>query len=229
MFASGVGLTQPSVLQAVARWRRSVTTAALCAAVMLVIAAPTHAAERTTAQRFEVTPFVGIGFGGDFEDPVDGSERSLDDDTTFGVIFNIADEPWRHYEILYTKQGTTVDGTVPIDMDVEYLQIGGIVSHPDARLIIPYFGLTLGAARFSPDAPGLDDETKLAFTAGGGVRVPITDHFGLRLDLRAYLTVLDSDGDLFCGANPPQGACSIRAESDTFLQYSASLGVVFAF
>ena len=28
--------------------------------------------------------------------------------------------------------------------------------------------------------------------------MPITDHFGVRLDLRAFVTVLDTDGDIFC-------------------------------
>ena len=89
--------------------------------------------------------------------------------------------------------------------------------------------MTIGAARFSPDAVGLDDETKLAFSAGGGMRIPITDHFGVRFDARAFLTVLDSEGDLFCVSTGGAGTCAIRAKSDTFLQYSASLGVTFAF
>ena len=80
-----------------------------------------------------------------------------------------------------------VDGVEPFDMDVEYLQFGGTVSYPDTEVthVIPYFGMTVGAARFSPDGAGLDDETKFAFTIGGGVRIPINDRFGVRLDLRA--------------------------------------------
>jgi hypothetical protein len=113
-------------------------------------------------------------------------------------------------------------------MDVQYLQVGGIVSYPDATRVIPYFGLTVGAARFSPDAPGLDDETKLAASIAGGFRVPITDHIGVRLDLRAFVTVLDSEGDLFCVSNAGL-TCNISAKSDTFLQYSAALGVTVGF
>ena len=43
-----------------------------------------------------------------------------------------------------------MDGVKPFDMDVEYLQVGGTVSYPDAEHVIPYFGMTVGAARFSP-------------------------------------------------------------------------------
>ena len=71
---------------------------------------------------------------------------------------------------------------------------------------------------------------RLAFRASiaGGVRIPITDHFGVRLDVRAFLTVLDSESDLFCVSSSGL-TCTIRAKSDTFLQYSANLGVTVGF
>ena len=53
--------------------------------------------------------------------------------------------------------------------------------------------------------------------------------FGVRFDARAFATVLDSEGDLFCVSEGGAGTCSIRAKSDTFLQYAASLGVVIGF
>ena len=152
--------------------------------------------------------------GGEFEDPADGSDRDLDEDSNFGLIFNAAVDDWRHYELLYSTQSTSVDGAAPMDMDVQYLQIGGTVSYPDANRVIPYFGITVGAARFSPDAPGLDDETKLAFSVAGGFRVPITEHFGVRFDLRAFVSVLDTDGDMFC-VSDGGATCAIRAKSDT--------------
>lgn len=199
-------------------------------AALLGLAAPVWAAEppQQHTNDFEFTPFVGFMGGGEFEDPTDESDRDLDEDNSFGLIVNAAVDDWRHYELLYTNQSTSVEGTAPLDMDVEYLQIGGIVSHPDAQRVIPYFGMTVGAARFSPDAAGLDDETKLAFSVAGGVRVPITDHFGVRFDVRAFVTVLDSEGDLFCVSGEGL-TCAIRAKSDTFLQYAVNLGVAVGF
>lgn len=199
------------------------------AALLLCLASPARAADPPQHTNFwEFTPFAGFTAGGEFEDPADGSDRDLDEDSNFGLIVNAAVDDWRHYELLYSTQSTSVDGATPIDMDVQYLQIGGIVSYPDATRVIPYFGLTVGAARFSPDAPGLDDETKLAASIAGGFRVPITDHFAVRLDLRAFVSVLDTDGDLFCVSNSGL-TCNISAKSDTFLQYSAALGVTVGF
>lgn len=178
---------------------------------------------------WEFTPFYGYMGGGGFEDPTTNTDRDLDEDNSFGLIINAAADQWRHYELLYVKQGTSVEGTVPMDLDVEYLQIGGTVSYQDAETVIPYFGMTLGAARFSPSGPGLDDETKLAFSIGGGFKAPITDHFGVRFDLRAFISLLDTDGNFFCASDSSGGTCAIRAKSDTFVQYQAALGVTFGF
>lgn len=199
--------------------------------MMLLAAAGTASAQQQSDdyKKWEITPYLGYMAGGEFEDPTTSTDRDLDQDTNFGIIFNAAVDQWRHYELLYTKQSTQVDGTVPMDLDVEYLQIGGTVSSVDAERVIPYFGMTVGAARFSPDQSGLDDETKLAFSIAGGFKVPITEHIGVRFDARAFVSLLDTDGNIFCVSDEAGGTCAIRAKSDTFFQYSAGLGLIVAF
>lgn len=192
-------------------------------------AAATPAAAQDDYALFEITPFYGYMAGGEFEDPSTNTDRDLDENNNFGVIFNAAVDQWRHYELLYSTQSTEIDGTLPIDLDVQYLQIGGTIANPDAERVIPYFGITVGAARFSPDQSGLDDETKLAFTVGTGLKIPITPHIGVRLDARAFVALLDTDGNIFCVSDNGVGTCAIRTKSDTFLQYHAALGVTVAF
>jgi hypothetical protein len=198
-----------------------------------LLAGPATAADpaQETSNTVEITPFLGTMGGGKFEDPTDGSDRDLDGGTNWGVFVDIsAGSPERQYEMFYTQQGTTVKGAEPFDMDVQYLHIGGIVNFTDVSPVVPYFGMTVGATRFGPNAGGLDDETKVSFSAGGGLKYLFSDHFGLRFDARAYLTLLDTDSDIFCVSAPESGAgCRISAASDTFLQYSATLGFVAAF
>ncbi|HKU16891.1 MAG TPA: outer membrane beta-barrel protein [Steroidobacteraceae bacterium] len=208
--------------------RKWIFSGSAAAAALLFLAGPARAEEPQRYNDWEFTPFIGFMGGGEFEDPTDGSNRDLDEDTDFGLIVDAAADYWRHYELLYARMSTKVDGTAPFDLDVQYLQIGGTVSYPDATRVIPYFGLTVGAARFSPDAPGLSDETKIAFSVAGGVRVPITQNIGVRLDLRGFVTLLDAEGDLFCASSAGL-TCNIRAKSDTFVQYSANLGVTIGF
>jgi hypothetical protein len=197
---------------------------------LAVAAAPAMARDQgQDYPQFEITPFYGYTAGGEFEDPATNTDRDLDESNNFGVILNSAVEEWRHYELLYSMQSTEIDGTLPIDLDVQYLQIGGTVSNPDAVHVIPYFGMTIGAARFNPDQSGLDAETKFAFTIGTGFKVPITDHIGVRFDARAFVSLLDTDGNIFCVSDSGVGTCAIRTKSDTFLQYHAALGLIVAF
>lgn len=208
--------------------------AGLAAGMFATVPARAQAAQSGSApaheNTFEVTPFIGYMGGGKFEDPTDSSDRDVEQDTNWGVFLNLnVESPERQYEMFYSRLGTTVEGEVPIDMDIQYLQIGGIVNFTDVERAIPYFGMTVGATQFSPDGDGLDNETKLSFTVGGGVKVPITEHIGVRLDARAFVTVLDTDGNFFCVSGEAGAACRITASSDTFVQYAVGLGVVAAF
>jgi len=211
--------------------RNRIFSGSAAALATLCLSLPAHAADESKEyNNFEFTPFVGYLAGGEFEDPADSSDRDLDAGTDFGIIMDAAADWWRHYEMLYVRQSTTVKGFEPFDMDVEYLQFGGTVSYPDTEYthVIPYFGMTIGAARFSPDQSGLGDETKFAATIGGGLRIPINERFGVRLDLRAFGTVLNSESDIFCVSSAGL-TCRIKAKGDFFLQYAANLGVTIGF
>jgi opacity protein-like surface antigen len=212
------------------RFVRRLATSLAVASSLIVVAAPAQADEEPPSNNFELTPFIGLMAGGSFEEPSTGDERDVEDDTSYGIFFNIvADVPERQYEFFYTKQGSVVEGGVPIDLDTEYLQLGGSVAYPQSRHVIPYFGMTVGATRFSPDLAGLDDETKLSFSVGGGMKFPITDRIGIRFDARALITLLDNDSEIFCVSVPETATCLIKPESDTFIQYMGSLGVSFGF
>lgn len=203
--------------------------AAALIACLTLVAGPARAAEDVEPNTFEITPFFGLMAGGSFEDPATGEERDVDDDSNYGLFLNlIADVPERQYELLYASQSSVIEGGVPIDLDIQYLQIGGTVAYPQMAHVSPYFGITAGAARLKPDQTGLDDETKLSFSIGGGVRFPITRHFGIRFDVRGFVTLLEDDSEIFC-VSEGNASCLIRPKSETFVQYTASLGVSFGF
>ena len=94
--------------------------AGLLAAAGAFGAGDARAADDREANAFEITPFAGYMAGGEFEDHIDGSDRDLDADTNFGIIFDATAEYWRHYELLYSNMGTTIQGETPIDVDVQY-------------------------------------------------------------------------------------------------------------
>lgn len=211
--------------------RKFATGGIVAALGCVAIPASAQAQEEGHTNTVEITPFAGFMAGGGFENPADNSDRDVEDDTNFGVFLDlVADVPERHYELLYAQQSSVVEGGEPLDLDLQYLQIGGTVGYPQNRYVIPYFGATVGAARFTPDAPGLDDETKVSFTVGGGVKFPITDHIGIRFDVRAFITLLEDDTQIFCVSDGAAASgCSIRPKSDTFVQYTGSLGLTIGF
>lgn len=194
-------------------------------AVLLTLAgAPAFAVDEP---RFQITPVGAYVAGGEFEDSA-GVELDADETTGFGLVLSLEELPGRYYEFIYTDASTEVDASTPFDIDIKYIQIGGTVSWPETTRVIPYLGLTVGAAILEPDGTGLDDATRLAFSLGGGVRIPITPRIGMRLEIRSYATLLGSDADLFCkGAGSL--TCNFLAESDTLLQHTAQVGVSIGF
>lgn len=203
----------------------------------LAMAATAQAQGVNDVNEVEITPFIGYTVGGEFEDPGDPTtssddiDRDVQEDQNFGVIVNLnADGPDRQYELLYSQQDTQIEGDAPLGLKVEYLQIGGIVNFMENPRVIPFFGITVGGARFTPDGPSTQSETKLAFGIGGGLKVPLTDHIGIRLDTRAFISLFDTDASVFCVSNPSVASgCSIRAKSDTVIQYTGNLGITFGF
>lgn len=179
---------------------------------------------------FEITPFIGIRNGGSFRSGVTQEDLNLASSTAAAIAVNWqATEDGTQYELLYSRQKTDTGGSTPIDMKVEYLQLGGTAVIGDASShVVPFAAGGFGAARFTPDAASLSQETRWAFNLGGGVRVPIAKHVRLRFEVRGYLTWLNGKSSLFCPSS--EGAtCAITGKGETLFQYEALGGVSVGF
>lgn len=192
------------------------------ASTLVLLAATCGAAE----PRFEVTPFIAYRAGGQFKEGVSGNTLDLGGSSSAALAFNWrATEPGTQYELLYSRQAATTDGAAPMDLKVEYLQVGGTTPvGEDTARIQPFAAGGIGAARFSPGLTGLSQETRWSLNLGGGVRVPVAQRVRLRFEARGYLTWLGGNTDLFCN-----GACIIAAKGKTFFQYEALGGVSVSF
>jgi hypothetical protein len=93
----------------------------------------------------------------------------------------------------------------------------------------PYIVGTLGATRFHADAAEASDDTRFSISLGGGLRVPFSERFSLRLEARGYVTFVDSDSALFCKTGSFGAVCELRASGSTFIQYEVLGGLAFAF
>ena len=181
--------------------------------------------------QFSVTPFVGYRLGGDFRLNDTGQSVSLNDHGSFAFAVDARAEEGTEYELFYSRQATELrsNGMPLAGTTVEYLHIGGTVTFADDERIKPYFGGGLGATRLSPGlAPGSDD-TRFSLSLSLGMRVPLTQHFAVRLETRGYFTPLSRDTAVFCRSDQGGALCQIRARGSSLFQGDFLAGITYAF
>ena len=193
-------------------------------------------ASAAQAERGDLTLFAGPVAGGSFEDIDDGSDLDIDAAAGFGLALHIDAPAGGQYELFYLSQRSTIATSAlfaaggEADIDVDYLQFGGNYpfGNDDGAGWQPYVLLTVGAARFSPDAPGTSAETFAAMTGGVGAWHAIGDRLSVRAEARALATWVDDDTDVFC-VSASGLACAIRVEGDVVWQWSATVALAWRF
>ncbi len=207
----------------------------LLAVLAVTSLAPTVAqAEQGFKPRFELTPFVGYRTGDEFdlEDP-DGNDTTadVDDASSFGFDVGIYRDRTSFYELLYSRKEGDLDFKLETSPDAEltteYYHFGGTLLFPDEGYVVPWLSLTIGATRLAASGP-YDSETRFSTSLGGGLRLPFTDNLSANLGIRGYLTLLDSNSDIFCIGNGDLN-CAVRSTGSTYLEFEASLGLSVAF
>jgi opacity protein-like surface antigen len=180
-----------------------------------------------SAVDFELAPFVGYRFGGNFEDATTGESADVKEAVAYGLAFDVEYAPDRMVEVYYSRQSTEFKDTNPgVDLDIEYYQIGGVAEYTQDEYT-PYLVGTIGAARFSPDG-SLDSETRFAATLGGGVKWFINDNFALKFEARGFVSIFDSNTDVFC-VSSGGAVCRFRVSGSVVWQLEANAGVAIRF
>jgi hypothetical protein len=184
--------------------------------------------------RMEVMPFAGYRVGGSFEYEDTAVSQSLDvrDDSSWGIDLGLYRDRASFYELLYSQQNALLDTTGTtvgtVKLRTEYAHFGGTLLFPDQNWFVPYFSFTLGVTKFDPDVDGLVSESDWSLSAGGGVRLPINQHFAVLLGARGYLTFVDSSSQIFC-VSSGGGACLFRITASSFYQFEGQVGFVMTF
>jgi opacity protein-like surface antigen len=185
-----------------------------------------------SSMRWEVTPFVGYRMGGDFDLEGATGGADLDDHGSFGLAVGLRIDETSAYELFYSRQETSFESTSPIapfDLDVEYLHLGGTLVVSDELPLSPYIAGGLGLTRLSPQTGPGSDDTRFSVSLAGGVRLPVTRNFDVRLEARGYVTFVNSESDFFCASGSFGGVCAIRVKSDAFVQYELLAGATYSF
>ena len=193
----------------------------LTAFVLLALAVP------ASAQNFELTPFVGWRISDSLEEENTGATIDVDETRSFGFIFSLKKNPDTHYDFLFSRQDTELQSqSAPGQAEAlrfDYYHIGGTIVYPQDKLN-PYVSGSLGATRISPANAAFSSETRFSLSLGGGLKVPLNQNVGLRLEARGYGTAASGSGAILCS-----GGCVAQFSGSLFLQFEVNAGLSIAF
>jgi opacity protein-like surface antigen len=184
------------------------------------------------ASDFEITPFAGYTWGGEFTDTTTGDKLTVNENSNYGIMLDFKQTDESQIELYYSRQATRLQtkasgfytGTPLFDLDIDYIHIGGTALMGEGK-VKPFVVGTLGVTYMAPKGAGLDSATKFSLSLGGGAKILFSDHIGLRLEGRWFGTFFDGSGQAFCSS----GQCLIKVQGDVFSQFVANAGIIFAF
>lgn len=183
----------------------------------------------------EITPFVGYRWGGDLlaaDNNLFALDVTLDEGGSHGIIVGVPLTRTLQFELQYTEQRSAFVEDDPFvgvgselaDVDVIYWH-AGVLYEFRAGGVRPFVAGGLGLGRLEHEVLGVDDDDYFSGSLGGGVKVDLSKHVGLRLEGRGYWMNtaddrFDDDCDFFCEPD------------DRFRdlgQFEARVGLVIAF
>ncbi|MFL5577524.1 MAG: hypothetical protein ACJ79S_16330 [Gemmatimonadaceae bacterium] len=149
-------------------------------------------------------PFVGYQGGGSLT--VDGGRLYIDQAVVYGAMVDVALEPHRSVELLYSRQEPALrfdprsggPSRRLLDAVLEYYQLGGMVESSRRGTVRPILGATIGAARLDARSPGAGDSWKWARTLGAVVKIALGERFLARLQTRGSVALYHASSSLFC-------------------------------
>jgi hypothetical protein len=204
----------------------------LSLALALVIGPDIAAAE--APYRFELTPYAAYRMGGSFSDESENIDLDIEDSAAQGLVINGRVRSNTQWEVLYGRQATDIDAgglfqTDPLlDFDIEYMHFGGTYLF-DGESVRPFVALTIGVTHADPGDSTFSSENFFSASLGGGWHLAATNRLGVRLEVRAFTTFIDSNSSLFCESDAGSGRCLILIDSKTMTQWEARAGITLRF
>lgn len=189
-------------------------------AVFFLLASPAVAQVSATA-------FGGYAVSEGIDNDTSGERASVKSGVAFGVAADFDLDSSRQLQLFYGQQNTTLNpggGQPRFDFDVRYLHLGGTYFFEGPIGRGPYAVGGVGVTHFSPDLGGLQSETKASLNVGFGYLWPLGRAVAVRAEARAFVTLLNDSGGLFCS-----GGCTVVLRGDAFVQGQAMVGLTARF
>lgn len=160
--------------------------------------------------KIELTPFGGYQFGGKMR--FYEGDLKIENAPNYGILMDIAVAPDTKLELYWSQMQTSASFTPyygygyldtlikPFDVNINYIQIGGVrEAQLDNAKIVPFGAFTLGATYFSPTDNTVNDSWKFSMTLGAGLKIWFSDRVGIRLQGRMLMPMYFGGAGVYFG------------------------------
>lgn len=142
------------------------------------------------------------------------------------------------FGVIYSREESRFDASIPqpdgsllqvsSDVIVGVIQAGGEVEISPTKKLTPILGLSVGTTYFQPTSGGGDTNWFFSAAVTGGGKYRITDHFGLRAQMRLIVTVLDGNSSFVC-VSAGGATCAVSADLDALFMGDLVAGLYVEF
>lgn len=177
-----------------------------------------------------LTLYAGWRASGMLQDEVAARTVRLRARGAFSAALDLPYDASRQLQGFVSRQHTalavtpTGGGTLRLPVRVDYLHVGGTNFFAGPAGTGPYVAGGIGVTRLAPGLDGFASETRPSMSVALGLSQPLGRHLSLRLQARAYWTLVNGAGGLFCA-----GGCTILVTGDALSQIETMAGVSLRF
>ena len=180
------------------------------------------------ASEFQITSSAGYRNSDRLTDVNSGDSVKLRETRSFNLIFSVPRDEYSDYDLFVSRQHTELSNLStplePLSLRLDHVHLGGTVDYLLDNLLLFTTG-GIGFTHITPATPDLYSETRLSFSFGGGLKIPLHKQLGLRFEARLLGIVTDSNGSILCSSD----GCIARFNASFFTQYEASAGLYVLF
>jgi len=198
-----------------------------------------NSAQAQTENKIELTPVVGFQFGGRVH--YYEGDFKMDDAMNFGVNMNFLVRQNHRFEISYSlmkTQGHFVPFNSYIgdyrrwdgDINIHYIMLGSHSEYPVSEKLILFGGVSVGASILGVYEPGVSDVWRFGMGITGGLKIPISDRIGIRLQGRLLMPMYFAGVGFYAGIGTG-GASSGLSMNGGVIAFQGDFqgGLVFGF
>ena len=186
------------------------------------------------AYAMELIPLYGYRGGGEFIDNETDRKHTIHSSEIYGLIFDFHHERGNTYELYYSHQSSKLSSVslnlpdtsdnADVPLTIDYLHFGGTTPITEEKNFRAFASGGLGFTYLSPDLSGLESDLRASLSIGFGLKMPVTDNIGLRLETRGFATLFNSNASLFCN-----GGCSLTVNGSMLFQGEVFAGLAIRF